>query len=294
MTNVIYIKSRLAEFWWLARERYQMKLRRDAGLPWEAWTEDPLLRHYHFCNVFRWDDRASRAIERWARSSGDPYRAAVLGRIVNKASTIDALAELPCAGPEDLLRLGRELGVNTNAYRLNTPLGLNNIDGMAVMADRALQLRDAVMAEGDIPSALETLGAVGTPLMTFLSGFVGYQVILDLVELGAVRPDFDSSWSFPGPGAARGALMLTGMDPSGDWITRQAEMRRHEAQNADTVQAVMRRLMRESTSPDNWPWQNRPWTIHEVEFMLCEFDKYKRKSGAEKVSGRRYRGPGAR
>lgn len=52
--------------------------------------------------------------------------------------------------------------------------------------------------------------------------------------------------------------------------------------------ALMRQLARRATYPENWPEGYPRWSVHEAEFMLCEFDKYKRKS-AGVTSGRKYR-----
>jgi hypothetical protein len=46
-------------YWYFASERQQMFARRVAGEP-GPWTEDPILREFKFCNVFRAADRVSQ------------------------------------------------------------------------------------------------------------------------------------------------------------------------------------------------------------------------------------------
>ena len=50
-----------ASFIRLAREREEIRRRREAGQSW-PWTSDPILQAYKFCNVRREDDRVSRGI----------------------------------------------------------------------------------------------------------------------------------------------------------------------------------------------------------------------------------------
>jgi hypothetical protein len=48
----------VANFFRFARERYKIKLAKDAGKP-APWTKDPVLATAYFCNVFREDDRTT-------------------------------------------------------------------------------------------------------------------------------------------------------------------------------------------------------------------------------------------
>lgn len=80
-----------APFFAYARERQSILLRRRAGLPRSAWTQDPILQQYRFCNVYREDDRTTE----WFRTNvRDPLRnqpevllATVLFRWFNRIST---------------------------------------------------------------------------------------------------------------------------------------------------------------------------------------------------------------
>src|SRR5216683_6747046 len=46
-------------YWYFAAERQRMFERRVAGEPW-PWTDDPILREFKFCNVYRAADRVSQ------------------------------------------------------------------------------------------------------------------------------------------------------------------------------------------------------------------------------------------
>jgi hypothetical protein len=82
------------EFWDFARERHSIYLRRAAGDP-PPWTDDPVLRTYRFCNIFRELDATTAWFRRYVR---DPMRsrpevllATVLFRWFNRISSGEAL-----------------------------------------------------------------------------------------------------------------------------------------------------------------------------------------------------------
>lgn len=281
----VYLKAEVEAFFWLARERYQIKLRKDAGEP-RPWTQDRLLQRYHFCNVFRVDDRVSQAIHALA-AKWQPWPAVVLGRLCNKEATIQAMGNVGLGlllAPEFRL-VCRQHGINTNAYRLNTPAGLNSVDGLVELVERTLPLGIWVQDAADIPDALKRLGP-------YLNGFVGYQIILDLVDLGWFPSTFDSSFAWPGPGAVRGALRVAGIPFDDQWESR-ARRGLFTPEQLAVYHRVLAHLHRKAGEERYWPWVERPWSIHEVEFMMCEYDKYTRKGPAlergERVSGRLYK-----
>ena len=263
-------------FWWTARERQNILLRRQAGLPRDQWTQDPVFRSHHFCNVFRSDDRVSQMIIRLTKRLGR-FNAALTGRLINRYETLDMILK-----GETIREAMAACGINTNAYRLNTPLGLNKAEGLHVMMNEAQLRRDRVLTALSIPAALAVLGEVSC-----LGGFVGYQIILDLIELGAFSSDFVDDWCWAGPGAGRGAMRLLGQKPSGSWMDRSV-WGRPEDKHPELVQAVMSHLL--TQAPANWPTAWRPWTIHEVEGWLCEYDKWARRTFNESPGGRRFKG----
>jgi hypothetical protein len=256
-------------FWWTARERQRMLLRRQAGWPREEWTTDPVFRSHHFCNVFRRDDRVSGAVLRLSIAWGDCWAAALAGRLVNRHETIELLATLTHrASPFQLAEAIFRCGINTQAYRLNTPLGLNNHGGVVSLYERNLPLG---------PGVLDTPGG-------YLAGFVGYQIRLDLLEM-QVPDTKDRLWA--GPGCWRGAERLLGRKPDGDWRVRSIK-RNDGRKDQSEVEAVMFTLL--AHAPNNWPLSWRPWTTHEVEGWLCEYDKWARRHYNESARGRKYKG----
>lgn len=274
--------DQVRRFFETAQERQLIHMRRSAGREREAWTADPVFQRYHFCNVFRCDDRVSGTILSLARAWGDPWRAALAGRLVNRHGTVLRMHDLGRpAEPGELRQLIKEHGLNTNAYRLNTPLGLNNLEGVVLMYERGQALGPQVLSSADVLAAMEAMGQVER-----LGAFVRYQIVLDLIEMNVFGPRFSDDRAFPGLGAGRGAMRMLGREISGSW-----EVRRSETYDESLVQGIMSQLLILSRRPENWPRPWRPWTIHEVEGWLCEYDKYARRANNESAGGRRFKGP---
>lgn len=283
-----FLPERVNVFRWLCWERYQIKLRKDAGEP-RPWTADPVLNKYHFCNVFRWMDRTSLVIHDIIRAEAPDgermLQAAILGRVVNKAETIPGAWQLRHDEPWALASYLRERGVNTNAYRQNTPMGLNSIDGIEQMA--LVATRDWWRAV-DRATTLQQAHQLITS-HSRIGRFVSYQIALDLYDCDFWVDGFDSDWTLAGPGALRGCLYLLGRDVNRDWTA--SEFRKEVTWD---LQARLLPMMRDLTHhiAATWPREWPAFTIHETEFMLCELDKWLRKREATKPTGRVYRARG--
>ena len=272
-------------FWWTARERQQILLNRRAGMPRDQWTSDPVMRSHHFCNVFRCDDRVSLAVLRLAERWGDSWCAALVGRLINRYETLTALSLGEAPSPNEFRQFAQVFGLNTNAYRLNTPLGLNNLEGLVAMYRDGRELGEAVQAQRNVPDALAVMGQVKR-----LGGFTGYQIGLDLIEVGFFGSDFVDDWAWPGPGAGRGVARLLGHVISGSWEERRLACWGQKKENLDLQHEVMTLLLQQAQDDCNWPHEWRAWTIHEVEGWLCEYDKWARRHFNESAGGRKYKG----
>lgn len=185
------------------------------------------------------------------------------------------------AAPEVLLHHLTSLGVNTNAYRLNTPHGLNALSGLVELIQ---QDRQALALELAPCSSLEQAYHV-LNRVPYIRGFVGYQVLLDLYDNKAWPESFDGSWSLAGPGACRGMGWLMGQDLNYDWTS--SEFRLDKGKFLQDMPRLMTLLT--GIVQANWPKDWPEFTIHETEFMLCEADKWLRKQLTSRPSGRLFR-----
>lgn len=90
-------------FLWFISERESIRRKKELGDPW-PWTKDPILQRYKFTNIWRQDDRTTRALHaRLQECESD--REALLNifafRLVNRASEIERLPIIRCAKTED-------------------------------------------------------------------------------------------------------------------------------------------------------------------------------------------------
>lgn len=169
------------KFFWYARERQSVLLRRRAGCS-RPWTDDPALNQYRFCNVFREDDRTTEwfriNVRDPLRDSPDVLLATVLFRWFNRISTGEAI-----------FTQKNLLGGDTAWFTMMTELESNN--WRADQGDGAScvdPLRHAIKAY--IPNGPYVTGSYiirGTPGHDKLDG------VLD-----CVRNFMSGAWDYPG------------------------------------------------------------------------------------------------
>lgn len=278
-----------------ARERYQIKLKREAGEA-KPWTEHPFMKDIHLCNVFRDDDAVSRYVMKQLlpANPGQEWWLVVLARLVNNEHSLAKL---------DLNSIDLSSAVlNTSAYKLNTPRGLNSREGIMelVLTARRKNWAPEVSLEG----AWKALTSFG------LSAFIAYQAAHDLKGsvLDHVPPDADT-WAFMGIGAERGALRLRGHDLI-EWYRRQGFKDQTDGTRPDALPggARIKKALRElegseawalgaarellalSGLGELWPLSWPAWHLGEAEHMLCEFDKLERWRQIGPAGARRFRG----
>lgn len=300
-----------SQYFETARERYQIKLNREAGLPW-PWTKDKHFQEWRFCQVHREDDKTTQ----WFRENvRDP-----LSRIVidcpESAKEVNLLAILEATlifrwfnrietGKiiyDQLLRtdLWDENKVRerlkdvhpivTGAYIIKCADGMSKLDGILYCFNQARPKLLPMVKKwtkyrskenSDLnPSLHYTLKSAWEDLRTidFMGGFTSYEVISDLrwTPLLETAPDI-MTWANAGPGCARGLGWITHND-SDTYSTSAGSQR--------TMLKLMQEILERSKDPSNWPTEWRKWEMREAEHWCCEFDKYKRAESGERLKRR--------
>ena len=205
-------------FWRFAAERQRIFYRRWDGEE-GPWTEDPILRSYRFCNVFRAADRVSQdliatAYARLNFGSEDIFLRTVLYRFFSRPATWRLIEA----------EFGTLTAANFNPERLGDLLEAARTDGQAIYTGAfILCASDAyghrrkhrnhlallsAMLEAGLPARVA--GAQGlSEVFDLLSEwplvgpFMAYQLAIDLNYTTLV--DFDEDeFTVPGPGALRG------------------------------------------------------------------------------------------
>lgn len=279
-------------YWTFASRRQEVFERRLRGDAW-PWTDDPILRTYKFCNVFRAADRVSQYMIRdvaYGAGDGDSYADRVFRivafRTFSNIATWDGLTvELGQAPTLDDLESGRfevaldrlkaaNGGLYTGAFILcaNKAYGFDekhrnhaalfkHMFGKGRLPDR---VRGANSLEG-VVRALE-----GFPLM---GHFMAYQTAIDLNYSELVSFDEDD-YTQAGPGALRG--LKKAFEGLGDHSPSEAILWMVERQEAEFERLEL---------PFHGLFGRR---LHGVDCqgLFCELDKYCREAAPSLASNR--------
>lgn len=266
--------AHLDRFWATARERESIRLRREEGLPKDRWTDDPVFKTGRFCNVWGQYDKTSVIIHDILRSAPLElkYPMSLALRLINHPRSLSSWSwDEASRDIRDHLRSVVYRGIHTNAYRINTPLGLNNREGVLLLQDRALQNLTGFSMDGSVrfSELHKTLKE-----KTGTTDFITFQAALDLRYLG-YSGDVIDDWTYIGVGAVRGAKAVLGEPVQAETWKRTAGgawwSGRTDRNTADLKRAEG--IIWEITER---PQINGPWSVHETEGWLCEFDKYER------------------
>lgn len=170
VTTIGKIKDPTERFFAYARERHVVYLRRAAGLP-EPWTDDPVLQHHRFTNVYRELDKTTAWFREHVRG---PLRdrpevllATVLFRMLNRIEVGEALfvqqnlltnktafQQYVDEGDWRVLRaaIRAYVGVRgpyvTGAYIISTPPGRKKLDGALWVVDQFAKGKSYFPGEG--------------------------------------------------------------------------------------------------------------------------------------------------
>jgi hypothetical protein len=278
-------------FFGTARERYQIKLNREAGQPW-PWTEDKQFRQWRFCQVHREDDRTTV----WFRENVRKHlrglaavKATVAFRWFNRVETGELLVDLlvdEWDSEEARRRLQGISPVVTGAYIIKGYDGYSKLDGVLKCIDEAFPQLEAMVSMWERLCEEErfTLRVAWNDLTTlnYLGGFMAYEIISDLRWCDPFDQALDiMTWANAGPGCARGlSWTIDGC------IGRFATSTRDQKQ----MLPLMQHILDMSKDEQYWPQEWKKWEMREVEHWSCEWDKYCRARSGDSMK-RKYTPP---
>jgi hypothetical protein len=293
------------EYFETARERYQILLNRRNSKP-KPWTDDPIFQDWRFCNVHREDDKTTVWFRERVRSrlSGlDAIKATIAFRWFNRIETgaqiLDYLHRPYMWNRAEISR--RLTGVSpvvTGAYVIKTPDGLSKLEGVLQCIEWAFDKLDHdfknytqrgrftskhgellnVTSFLDNGLAFIDLRGAWKYLTTFpyLGGFMAYEIVSDLRwTFVLAEADDKCTWANAGPGCARGLSRV--VEGSTDLFNSHSKTDQHE------MQAIMRDIVSMSQDRNFWPQTWPSWEMREAEHWSCEFDKYMRVAGGERM-----------
>jgi len=272
----------------MLKTREQIRLAKAAGAPW-PWSDDDVLNRCKFTNVKREHDRTTAWLRaNWTAKHSNADAATVLFNCgVFRVFGTVAFAEETgwttdvSAWDQSMERCNAvacwEAGIHafTSAYnriRFNAERRKGDVGPPLDVYDKVLSTLEGLrLAVNDIVAVPAggrlSWRAVCTRLRRVSgfggSGFMAKEVLLDAMGWPSMRRLVrdEGDWTPPGPGARRGLNRLHG-----------------RALNFDPPEArfvtEMRRLLRTLRSLDPEFCTSVALDLHDVQFQLCEYDKY--------------------
>lgn len=247
-------------FFAFCREREAIRLRRERGQP-PPWTQDLILQRGRFLNVFREDDRTTRAILRFleplSQDEGRLLQGALFARWCNLDTALDSLEPELLDDPQALRHRLAALRpwCNATAY----PVGPVRFKGRDIGRLRAATqlfhtLREPLLervrdAGGDTVRATRSLNE----LLGLDNDFPIFMAVSDLAWFRTDLVD-------PASPVPTGIGAVAFLD------------RLQEQLGLDSHQATCRRMM--ELQRELWPEARRPLQPIDVEYLSCECRKY--------------------
>lgn len=247
------------------RERERVRLAKSDGLQ-APWTNDPVLRHYRFCNVCRIDDKVSQwLLKNWYEpfhNHKNSLIACVLARQFNRIETLAAIGFPKVWNPVRVHAVVQKqmlLGpVYSAAYVITGTLSKEKKPHQSIYS-----VVDVIHKAKPLVNA-SSMKDTADMLMTFrgISSFTSGQIVADLRHaIGGTWAD-RMQWAPIGPGSRRGMNRLLGRE-------LLAKMRQGEF--GGLLEALIENLGSEDMGGitdcmEAMDYQN----------CLCEFDKYSR------------------
>jgi len=285
------------KFFAYARERYQIFLNKEAGMP-KPWTQDGILQSYRFCNIFREDDTVTKYFRQNVTKEkyGDKLvGATIMCRMINRPTTIQLMMDYE----DDLLHswatkphnewaadvkkcLKGVVPVINGAYIVSTAGGMNKLDGLLHCFKNVFVKAQEIQVEMEQEGC--TLEHACELLQKFphIGAFIAYEIVTDLRHTILKNAPDIFTWANPGPGAARGLGRVMGL--SYDHFSR------HSKRSVDEMMQHMQTLLAMSKDDSLWSQDYPFWEMREVEHTLCEFDKYERARLSEGTPKQQYKG----
>jgi len=274
------------KFFATARERYRIKLKKEAGEPW-PWTDDTHFQTWSFTNVHREDDRTTRWLANEIRNpladrtiGVQPYQelldkkvklveSIMIFRWFNRISTGEIIKDLLLGNWDPTEAYGRLSVIDgpivTGAYIILGVPGQSKWEGILEAIEIARpRLPKMVPTWGSsLQGAWKDLTTIG-----YIGPFSGYEIVMDLRYTPILENATDvMTWGNLGPGATRGMSWVVHNNP--DSFNAGPKTQK-------IMLALMAELLEMSKQEEFWPQEWPHWEMHEVEMWLCEHAKYMR------------------
>ena len=250
----------VSAFFEFCREREKIRFLRKSGAP-DPWTSDPIFQQGRFLNVFREDDRGSKAILRFAKSLEKDLssltHALFFARWCNRQETLDKLSIKILSRSKELRKKLETLDpwCNVTAYPVEPVhwkgMHYSRFDAATILFGEIKESLTETLtgAQGDVIKATNAVNA----LFRMQNDFPIFMAIIDLAWF---RPDVIDPASHVPTGIGAIAYL--------DLLQTYFDLEDHQ-QTCDRMIALQK---------EYWPEAKRAFQPIDIEYLSCECRKY--------------------
>jgi len=295
----------IENFFEYALERHAIYHRRELGVPRSKLTNDPILKQYRFCNVFRELDTTTvwfrENVRERLTNQPEVLLATVLFRWFNRISAGEAIFnqtyslgsqhsnwtsfdQLLEGGPEAVIDVRSAVlqycgngPYVTGSYIIKTRDGMNKVDGIL------WAVREFMRSKNTFDKA-PSMGwrEVGDFCLDH-NGGVRLEVVWDWLRKFQFIGDF---MAYEIVSDLRHTALLHNAPDINRWanpgpgalrgLNRIHDRPLEKKMSKEDLNIEMRNLLSHSRHAKFWPTRHPMWDMRTVEHTLCEFDKYER------------------
>ncbi len=249
----------VSAFFDFCREREKIRLARKSGSG--PWTDDPIFQQGRFLNVFREDDRGSKAILSFAKDLEKDLpmliHALFFARWCNRQETLDKLSSDMLLQPEKLLKTLNSFNhwCNLTAYPVE-PIywegtEYSRLDAAVTLFGNIKESLAKIIteAEGDVIKATNSVN-------TLLKMQNDFPIFMAVMDLAWFRPDIIQPTSHVPTGIGAVAYL--------DRLQKHLGLKNH--------QETCRKMI--ELQKEYWPEAKRAFQPIDIEYLSCECRKY--------------------
>ncbi len=256
----LILNDPVSAFFDFCREREKIRLARKSGAP-PPWTDDPIFQQGRFLNVFREDDRGSKAILSFAKDLEKDLpmliHALFFGRWCNRQETLDELSSNMLLQPETLLKTLNSFDhwCNLTAYPVEPihweETEYSRLDAATTLFENIKEslAKIIIEAEGDVIKATNSVN-------TLFKMKNDFPIFMAVIDLAWFRPDIIHPTSHVPTGIGAVAYL--------DRLQTHFGLNNHQ-QTCDRMIALQK---------EYWPEAKRAFQPIDIEYLSCECRKY--------------------
>ena len=256
----LVIKDPVSAFFDFCREREKIRLVRESGAPY-PWTDDPIFQQGRFLNIFREDDRVSKAILSFAKDLEKDLPMLIhtlfFARWCNKSETLNLISSDMLLQPEKLIQTLQTFDswCNINAYPVESiywdGIQYSRLDAATMLFGNIKEslAKIIIESEGDVIKATNSIN-------TLFKMQNDFPIFMAIIDLAWFRPDIIKPSSDVPTGIGAVAYL--------DRLQKHLGLENHQATCKKMIEL----------QKEYWPDAKRLFEPIDIEYLSCECRKY--------------------